>query len=106
MQSRGRESLPDSALDRAVGAEWCYGASVTAGVSFQPFGPQAVAKNLVELTGTVMSPLPLATPLLFVVTVVTTPKNEHASPQSSTMYVEFGSAFLRWYSMLTVLPVR
>lgn len=43
-----------------------------------------------------MPPLPLATPLLFVVIVVTTTKNEHASPQSWTTYVKFGSAFLRW----------
>jgi len=38
-------------------------------VSFQPFGPHAVAKNRVELDGTVIEPLPFATPLPFVVTV-------------------------------------
>ena len=47
---------------------------MTAGVSFQPLGPHAVAKNRVELDGMLMLPLPFATPLLFVVIVVTVPK--------------------------------
>ena len=79
---------------------------VTAGVSLYPFGPRPVAKKRVEAAGTSMLPLPFATPLPFVVTVATSPKYVHESPHSETMYVAFGIAPLRWYSILTVLPVR